>query len=138
LYIPVERDDCRVPLISTYPPERAQMDTDTDTVYTGFYFLYRTTKKSIHGCPCVLGLIFYNGQQNSLHGSPCVLGFIFYSGNKIPSLKYGRSPCVLGFIFYNGQPRNPSWVSMCTGFYILLLTTKISSWKASCTGFYFL
>jgi hypothetical protein len=33
LYIPVERDDCRVPLISTYPPERAQMDTDTDTVY---------------------------------------------------------------------------------------------------------
>ena len=46
LYIPVERDDCRVPLISTYPPERAQMDTDTDTVYPAIVPVNRESKTS--------------------------------------------------------------------------------------------
>ncbi len=30
---PVERDDCGVPASGTYPPERALIDTETDTVY---------------------------------------------------------------------------------------------------------
>ena len=43
---PVERDDYRVPLISTYPPERAQMDTDTDTVYPAIVPVNRESKTS--------------------------------------------------------------------------------------------
>jgi len=46
LYIPVERVDCRVPLISTYLPERAQMDTDTDTVYPAIIPVNRESKTS--------------------------------------------------------------------------------------------
>ena len=42
---PVERDDYRVPLISTYPPERAQMDTDTDTVYPAIVPVNRESQK---------------------------------------------------------------------------------------------
>ena len=33
LHNPVERDGCGVPVSGTYPPERALMDTETDTVY---------------------------------------------------------------------------------------------------------
>ena len=60
-----------------------------------------------HGCPGVLGFIFYIGQPMNPHGE---LDFFFLTDNK-------EFKGVLGFIFYNGQPRIR--ISRCTGFYFL-------------------